>query len=127
MQSQRFENSNLISKYFTFRHDWLSITDTPYGDPQAGPYCGSTKPPNYLSASNYTGVYFRSDGIQTAAGFEIKYTCIKDNVSNCKDKKPAKKCKKLKKKGKCKKKGVAKKCKKTCGKCQKILYTAHCK
>ena len=101
----------------TFRYDWLSITDEPYGDPIAGPYCGSTKPPNYLSASNYAGVYFRSDHIQTAAGFEIKYTCIKDNVSNCKDKKPEKKCKKLKKKGKCKKKGVAKKCKKTCDKC----------
>ena len=117
MKSWRFENSNMISNCFTFRYDWLSITDTPYGDPQAGPYCGSTKPPNYLSASNYAGVYFRSDGIQNAAGFEIKYTCIKDNVSNCKDKKPEKKCKKLKKKGKCKKKGVAKKCKKTCGKC----------
>ena len=73
--------------YFTFRKDWLSIMDG-NGNLVAGPYCGSNSPPDYTSASNVAGVYFRSDSTGNRKGFEIKYTCENESPGRVNPKDP---------------------------------------
>ena len=100
--------------YAFSRFDNVTIYEAPEsGTPSKGPLCGNKKQKAYTSSGNYAAVEFISDLSVNEAGFKVSYTCN----SNCKDKKPTKKCEKYKKKGKCKKNKVAKKCKKTCGKC----------
>ena len=41
----------------------------------AGPYCGSTIPPNFMSTLSSVQIKFRSDLMTVASGFQIEYSC----------------------------------------------------
>eukprot|EP00094_Tigriopus_californicus_P007480 TCALIF_07202-PA protein Name:"Similar to CUBN Cubilin (Canis familiaris)" AED:0.20 eAED:0.21 QI:0/0.76/0.57/0.97/0.85/0.88/35/0/3998 len=66
-----------IESHANCRYDFLEVRDGSTPDsPLAGRYCGTTRPPRYVSTTNTLFIHFKTDQSITGIGFRAKYKTV---------------------------------------------------